>query len=215
MSGEHEPVRAAAERRLDRGLRDVAGLPVVLRHDAVAADGEGQDGVQVAVRPAHEADLALAEGEPAVDVRKHRAQGHGAVLLEHVEGVDHVLDGDRLAVVPEGVVAQLEGDPGHIVRLGDTFGETSVGAHWFVVRAFEEPVVDQARAQAEAGSQPALLQDHVVVVVGAHLRQAEHAGLGRVGVRVRVVCEAGIVLQRQEVGDAVAVFDIGAGRVVR
>ena len=127
-------------------MGDVPGLPVVLRQDAVVADREWQDAVQFPVGSANETDFAIPEGEPAVDVREHRAQGDGAVLLEHVEGEDDVLDGDGFPVVPTRTVAQLERDPGQVGRFGHGLGQTPVGADRLIVRAFEEPVVDESGA---------------------------------------------------------------------
>ena len=172
----------------------------------------GRIGVEFPVLATHEAHLALAEGEDAVDVGERRANGDGTVLAQHLVGEEHIVHADGHAVVPVGIVAEAKGDPVEVRPLCDAVGQAAIGADRLVDGGFEQPVVHEAASVVIAGRDPALLQNRVVVVEGAHHGQSHPPGLRRVWVGVVEVGEVGAVFQRQQVGDGVGIVGVFARR---
>jgi hypothetical protein len=86
-----DPVRAAAERRLEGGLGEVAFRPVVSWQDRLFADDQRHLAV---VRIAEgEANAVAAQLLDLGDALVVEAQLRRALLAHHVEGVDHVVGG--------------------------------------------------------------------------------------------------------------------------
>ena len=107
------------------GGRHVAGI------DRVVAGGEQRD--ERRLRPAEvEGHLVVAVGRHLLqvvppDLARVLAEQVGGLLLQLVQGADHVLGRERLAVVPFHVVAQLEGELGLGVVPGPAGGELRAG----------------------------------------------------------------------------------------
>src|SRR6516165_1179122 len=113
-----DAIRPAAERRLERGLADIAAFavsigsfPPMFWQDAELTDDLWQ--FAIARRVEHEGDLVVASffrlGDVSVIGRKL-----WTVLPERIERKNHVVWRDRLAVVPFGLRPQPVGDRGEI-----------------------------------------------------------------------------------------------------
>ena len=143
-----DAVLSRAERRLEGRLRDVAFAPVGRRslppmlwqHHELAHDLRQ---LAIALFVEGELDLALADlfglDDIAVIERVSRA-----VRLEHLEGIDHVLDGHRLAVVPARFGPQAESHRRIILRIGECLREKAVGCAGLVEGGGRQGFVDQA-----------------------------------------------------------------------
>ena len=105
-----DPVGPAAERPFQRGLGEVAGLPVVLRQHGKLAGDLGQ----LAVRRTGKVELDLQSPKffrlgniGVVEPIEGRA-----LFPQQIEAEDNIVGDDRLAVMEPGVPAQGEGGVG-------------------------------------------------------------------------------------------------------
>ena len=142
-----DAVGAGAERRLERGGADVAflavlvgALPPMLGQDVELADDLRQ--LAVAGTIEREGDLAIAGFFHLDDVAIIGGELR-TVFLERIEGEDHVIRRDRLAVVPFRFRAQPIGGRGEVVRIAHRLGDEPVFARHFVERRHEQRVVDE------------------------------------------------------------------------
>ena len=107
----------------------------------------------------------------AIADRDHQV---GRSALQHVEGEDHVVGGERLAVAPLHAVAQLDGDLGEVGVVGEAFGlprDQLVGDVVGVEQHLVDGVVEAV----------ALVQQHAVIraeVVGRRHLVVEIPALG-------------------------------------
>jgi hypothetical protein len=119
-----DPVGTAAERRLQRGLFEIAGFPVMLRQDRHLPDEQRQ--LAVAGVGEAEFDAALIE----LFHRRHAAVNETvlrrALRRERLERPDHVVGGDRHAIVPACDIAQREDGPGAVAGPLDALGDEPV-----------------------------------------------------------------------------------------
>ncbi len=143
-----------------------------------------------------EFDGSLADLLHALDVRVVQAVHRRTFLGQRVEGPDHVLDGDRLAVVPTRLFAQREGDPRAVFRRLDRLRDQPVVTERLVERSHGQAVVEQALTEEadSRGGEP-LRDERIEAVEGAERGQAEHAALGRVRIHVVEVRKASGVLE--------------------
>src|SRR5215471_9947566 len=127
-----DAIRSTAERRLERGLADIALFAVCIGSfpPMFWQDGELTDDLRqfaVAWRIEHEGDLAVAGffrfGDMPVISRKLRA-----VLPERVERENHIIRRDRLAVLPLSLRPQPVRDRGEIGWKADRFRYQAVFA---------------------------------------------------------------------------------------
>jgi hypothetical protein len=148
----------------------------------------------------HLAVVRIAEGEANAvaaqlldlgDALVVEAQLRRALLAHHVEGVDHVVGGDRLTVVPACLRAQVEDDPrailGHLHRLG----EQAVTGERLVSRSHGQRIVETT----DAGHGLALDDEGVEGVEAADVGEAHVATLRRIGVDVVEMREVGRVFR--------------------
>ena len=193
-----DAVGAAAERRLQGGLLEVAllGLPVVLRQDRHLADDQRQ--LPVAGLGERELDPPLAELLRARDAAVVESVEGMSLGLERLERPDHVVHGDRLAVVPARLGSQVEDHPGTILRPFDGLGDEAVFGERFVA------AMGQQRLHGPAGARVALGNVRVEAVEGAALGQSDRAALGRLRVDVVEVGEIGPVFGLAVHGDGVS-----------
>ena len=181
-----DAVGPGAERRLERGVGDVAflavgvgALPPVLRQDGQLADDLRQFVIAGAVEG--EGDFVIAGllrfGDVAVIGGRLRA-----VLLVGFEGEDDVVRRHRRAVMPFRLRPQPIADRGKIVRIAQRLGNQSVFARYFVERGHRERVVDQIDAGGERAFDAG--NHRVEIVERAVSDLPRGAGLRRRGVDV-------------------------------
>ena len=139
-------VRAAAERHVERGFLDAAFLavlvgafPPVLRKDGELADNLRQFATASPVE--REGDFTVA-GLFCLDDVTITCAGLRTYFLECIEGENHVVRRDRLAVLPFCFRAKSKGDRRDILRKAHGFGEKPVCAGYFVERRHQEGVID-------------------------------------------------------------------------
>jgi len=196
-----DPVGTAAQRRFQGGLGKITGFPVMFRQHRQLADDQGQFPV-----------FARLEGElDGAPVQLFRF-GHAAVVKpvkgrpfceQNVEGPDHVIGGDRFAVVPAGIPAQGEFDPGAVFGGFHGFGQQTVLGKRLVGAGRHQGVVDAADAIGGF----ALGNEPVEAVISPLRGKARFAALGGVGIDVLEMFEAGPVFWLAVHGDGVT----GAG----
>ena len=117
-------VGAAAERDLERHLLEVARRPPFGRQHRKLADDQRQ--LLVGVVAEGEQHLAVAGLLGLQHVMVVEGVVGRALGLQGVEGEDHVLDGDRRAVVEPGLRPEREGDPRAVVGPFDGLGDQAV-----------------------------------------------------------------------------------------
>ena len=144
--------------------------------------------------------LAAAEGEfhdPLVELlRLGDVLPVGGVLrralrLQDVEREDHVVGGDRLAVVPARLRAQGEDRPRAVLGIFDGLGDQAVGGGGLVVGREHEAFVDLA----DGAGRRALEDEGVERIEGAAAGQAHQPALGGGGIDVFEVLGVGRIFE--------------------
>ena len=210
-----DPVGTRAKRRLQRGLRYVAllarfvgVLPPVLRQDRQLTDNLRQFAVAGTV-----------EGEGHFALAGFLRLGHvpviGAelrtVLLERLEGIDHVFRRHRLAVVPVGIGAQAISHRRAVVRIADRFRQQPVFGGHFVERRRGQRLGEQIGAHGEAAFHA---RHHLIEVVeGAERDLAHRAALRRRRIDVVEMLEAVRIVRFAEQREAVLPLARRLGRL--
>ena len=206
-----DPVRAGAKRRLHRRLGDVAGLPVVLGNDRHLADADGQQRVVAGTFSDAKENLAPVQHFDGLDGLQRRAHRRRGLVSVHAVGVGHVVDGERLAVVPTRAVADLEGDPGAVLRHRHALGQAPIPRRRFVRRLGEQRIVQEVpmrRGHAQPrhhlrGAQRGRIEG----IPAARAVAAHRAALGRLRIHIVEVGEVRRILRLGEEGVAVLVVD--------
>ena len=190
-------VGCAAERRIERRVFEVALLPIVLGQHRQLAEDERQ----LAVLTWFEAELdgTVADLLYLVDAGVVGTEDRRSLRAQGVEGPHHVLDRDRLAVVPARLRAQGEDHPRTILRRLDALGEQAVLAERLVGRRRQQRIVDLRASDVGI----ALDDERIEAVEGAQTVTTQHPALRRVGVGVVEMGEVGPVLEIAVHGDAV------------
>ena len=207
-----DPIGPAAERRRQRGCRDVPLAPIVLWQDRELAETGHDRGVDAVDVEQVEGEVVLAMHFNTLDHAEGRAQVEAGVLANVLEREAHVARGDRHAVMPARFRAQTHTHGAEIVRNHHSLGEIAVERADLVVGRHEQPVVEE-----RVGAQLVLhARRHIALVevgrerVPAYVRrQHERAAFGRVRVDVVEVFEIGRVLEFAEERHAVPVRRIG------
>jgi hypothetical protein len=115
---------------------------------------------------------------------------HGAVGLQHPERPDHVVDGDRLAVMPARIGIEPEGRGRKVVRIFVGFGHQRMADAAFVGRLLHQRIVKQSAAEfGQPRGRRALHDIGVEAVERADNGGVQRATLGRVRVYVIVAFE--------------------------
>ena len=191
----------AAERRLQRRLREIMTRPIRLREHRQLADDDRQLAVLVALeRELHRARPGLRD---ARHLRVVRPVERMPARLQRVERPDHVLDGHGAAVVKARRRAQREGDPGAIRRRFDRLGHETVLRRRLVGRRHRERV----ERVADTGCRHALEDERVEVVERADRPERHAPTLGCARIDVPEVRKAGAVLQVPVDGEPVSRMD--------
>ncbi|MNE20209.1 hypothetical protein D3C80_1133180 [compost metagenome] len=213
-----DAVGAAAQRRLVAGGLEVALAPVVLRQYRQLA--EAQDQQRIAAALEHEAHPVAVENVDPLDFLEGGAVVRMAVAAEQAVGEGHVVGGDRLVVVEARLGTQVEHHPAAVLAVLHRGGDQAVAGGRLVTRRivgagaghqrgiqFGDAVLQEVAGTGRAG---ALEGVGVEGVEGAGGHQSHAAALGRVGVDPVEMAEVGRVLERTELGVAVAFRDGGA-----
>ena len=100
-----------------------------------------------------ESDVALAALLDPHDVAVKGAD-EGVVFLVGLEGIDHVLDRNRLAVVVASGGAQAKGGGGKVRGVTDRFHDQSVMGRRFVERWHHQRVANRAGSRSEQALEP-------------------------------------------------------------
>ena len=156
-----------------------------------------------------ELDLAWVHLLHLGDVAIIGAEEGRSFVRQDVEREDHVLGGDRAAVVEPGLRAQGEGNPGAIFGDLDGLGDQAVHRERLVGRADHQRVVNEANLRGRDAPD----DEGVEAVEGADGRLLDRAALGRVRVDVVEMGEVGPVFRRAVHGQRMADVDIPARRV--
>ena len=199
-----DAVRAAAQRRFQAGLAEVAAGPPVFGQDRQLAEYQRQFAVARALEVEAHAQAVL--GHHLVDVRIVVAVHRVALAHQALEGEHHVLGGDRRAVVEACLRAQVEAHEALLRVFLDLFREQSVLGERLVQGVEGQGVVDQV----DLRSRIALGNERIEAVEAAEIREPQGAALGRFGVDVGEVLEVGGILRRLVVeGDGVLWSGVG------
>ena len=212
-----DAVGAIAERRLERGCADVALLarrvasfPPVLGQDPELPEDHRHFPIAGGIE--RESDLALAALLNPRDVPVKGAD-IGVVFLVGLEGVDHVLDRNRLAVVVAGGGAQAKGGGRKVRGVTDRFRDQSVMGRRFVERRRHQRVANRAGSRSQQALEPG--HDLVEVVERAERHQAYRPSFRRLRIDVVEMPEAGRISEVAEQRQTVPPLRIGALRARR
>ena len=204
-----EAVGAGTERRLERGVGDVArlavgpiGQPPMLGHDVELAE----DLRQLAIALGREAerhlvgraDLGL--GDVVIILR-----GLQVVGLLHLEGPHHVLRRQLGAVVPARLGIDAEGHRGNVVGKAHRIGDLAIFGGRFVLRRCHQVLVDIGDTGLDVALHRDAVDRHqrdVEIVEGAADRQPHPAALGRIRIDVVEMVERLLVPGLAQQGDA-------------
>ena len=145
------------------------------RHLAVAARIEG------------ELDLAVAGLLHLRHLLIVGAVVRAPVIAQQLEGEDHVVDGDRLAVGEFRLGVERELDEAPVVRRLDAFGDQAIEAERLVVSAREQALID---IFADAFRAHALDDQRIEAVEGAAFGEDKPPALRRIGIGVGKMREA-------------------------
>ena len=129
-------------------------------------------------------------------------------IAQGLEREDHVIGGDRAAVVEPRFGAQVEGDPGTVLGHLKAFGDQTIEREGLVPSPLQqtlEDVVPSRRGRA-------LDEEGIEAVEGAAEREPKRPPFGRLRIDVLEVGKAGVVLGRAMHGDAMHAFFGGGGR---
>ena len=164
----------------------------MLGQDVELADDVGQ--LAIARLVEGERDLTVARLLHLDDVLVVEGLARVALLLvgEHLERPDDVVRGDRLTVVPSGVLAQAVGDGGIVGGEFQRLGDQSVFRRWFVERTGHQRVVDEAEPERRRP----LGRDDVQGIERAGVRQADQPALRRIRIDVVEVLEIRGIFRR-------------------
>ena len=172
-------IGAAAERRLQSRLREIAVRPVGFRQHGHLANDLRQ--FAVISRFQREADAALAGFLELGHIAVIGAVARVPLLAQRVEGPDDVLGGHRRAVVKARALAQRVDNRQLVGREVDRLGGEPVFAAGLVFRRRRQCVEDAA----DAGGRQALDDIRVEGVVGADRGEFHRPAFW--GVRIDVV----------------------------
>ena len=113
----------------------------------------------------------------------------GVQLLQRVEAPDHVLDRDRLAVVPLRLRVQAKARRGKVGGIADRFGDERVLGGGLVERLVHQRVVEKPAVKVQACRRRAAHHEGVETVIGTDRRLVQRAALRRVWIDIIVVRE--------------------------
>ncbi|MNM89464.1 hypothetical protein D3C81_1016960 [compost metagenome] len=183
-------VRAAAQGDFQVALGELAAFPEVLGQYRQLAEDQRKFAV-VAVLELEQHPLRVF-GDHFGDIGVVAAVQRCAVLDQGVEGEHHVFGVHRVAVMKTRFGAQVEAHPAVVRGFFDLAGDQAVLGERFIQALGHQGVVDQANVVGGY----ALVDERVEAVETAEAGLAKGAALGRVGVDVVEVLEAGRVFRR-------------------
>ena len=115
---------------------------------------------------------------------------HRRLLLQHIERPDHVIDGDRLAIVPFRFWIELELNPGEIIGILQGFGNERVLRRSLIERIRHQRVVEKTAAEiGQASGCDPLHHKRIETVEGANGDHVQRAAFRRIGIHIVVVLE--------------------------
>ncbi len=201
IDGDHL-IGPAAERRLHRGLLELVALVIFPRQHGQLADDERQ--LAVVARREGELDLVRVERLRLHHALVVDAVARMALALQRVEGPHDVVRRERTAVVEARLGPQVEDHPSAIHRHLDLLREQTVFGEGLVLALHRQRIEEPA----DAGCRDALEDEAVEAVEGAERALMHLAALGRVGVGVVEMGEAGRVFRVAMHGDGGADIDV-------
>ena len=206
-----DAVGAISERRLERGCADVALLarrvasfpPMLGQYSELSEDHRH---FPIAGGIESESDLALAALLDTHDVAVKCAD-EGVVSLVGLEGIDHVLERNRLAVVMPSFGAQAKRGRRKVRGVTDRFCDQPVMGRRFVERWHHQRVANRTGSRSEQALEPGNYL--IEVVESAERHQAYRTTFRRLRIDVVEMPEAGRIFEIAEQRQTVPPLRLG------
>src|SRR5262245_28903252 len=212
-----DAVGTIAERRLERGCADVTFLarrvtsfpPVLGQYSELSEDYWH---FPIVGGTESEGDLALSALLNSHDVAVKGAD-EGVGFLVCLEGIDHVLDRNRLTVMVAGGGAQAKGRGRKVRGMTDRFRDQPVMGGRFVERWHHQRVANRAGSRREQAPDPGYRR--VEVIESADRREAYRPTFRRLRIDVVKMPEAGRIFEIAEQRQTVPPLRLGVLRARR